>query len=235
MAEKIIAFIPVRGGSKSISGKNIKLLAGKPLVHWVVEAALACNEINKVYIATDCDKIRQSLNSFAGLSKFSIFNRGAETATDDATTESAMLEFAHQYEFDQMVLIQATSPLLTTTDLEKGIARVTSGYDSLLSVVKQKRFVWSEAQDGQIVPQNYNLDDRPRRQDFSGYWVENGAFYITNRKALLGSHCRLSGRIGYLEMAEESYLELDEPSDWIAVEQLLQQKVSSHMDLATTA
>jgi N-acylneuraminate cytidylyltransferase len=120
-----------------------------------------------------------------------------------------------------LVLIQATSPLLTAADLARGIEKFDSGdYDSLLSVVRQKRFVWEE-RDGDAAPMNYEVAARPRRQDFDGMLVENGAFYITSRASLLATGCRLSGRIGLVEMAEETYAELDEPADWPVIESLL--------------
>ena len=61
MKEKTIAFIPVRGGSKSIPLKNIKPIGGKPLVYWTVEAACNCDKIDRVYVATDSEKIRDTL------------------------------------------------------------------------------------------------------------------------------------------------------------------------------
>ena len=131
-----------------------------------------------------------------------------------------MLEFAEKFEFDNIILIQATSPLLETEDLTNGLEKFfQKKYDSLLSVVKQKRFIWNEI-DGAAVPQNYNPLERPRRQEWDGYFVENGAFFITSRDKLLESKCRISGKIGLYEMTEETYFEIDEPSDWLIMEQL---------------
>ena len=89
-----VAFIPVRGGSKSIPLKNIRLLNGKPLVYWTVNAANYCKDIDAVYVATDSDEIRKVVNGF-GLEKVKVIDRSEETATDTASTELAMLEFAH--------------------------------------------------------------------------------------------------------------------------------------------
>ncbi|CAK7063171.1 HAD hydrolase family protein [Tissierella sp.] len=75
-------------------------------------------------------------------------------------------------------------------------------------------------------PVNYNYNNRPMRQTFEGFLVENGAFYITNKMDLLKSQNRLSGNVGAVEMSEDSYFEIDEPSDWIIVENLLKQKKS---------
>lgn len=142
-----VAFIPVRGGSKSISLKNIKILCGKPLIYWTLKAACDCKYIDKVYIATDSDKIRETVEAIIngsdveGFSKAIVIDRSAESALDTASTEVAMLEFANNYVFDNIVLIQATSPLLASNDLNRGF-EVFDGEntDSVLSVVLQNVF-----------------------------------------------------------------------------------------------
>lgn len=215
-----VAFIPVRGGSKSIPLKNVKLLCGRPLVYWVTKAACGCKEIDTVYVSTDNEVIKKVVEEFA-LAKVKVVSRSAATATDYASTESAMLEFAGEYEFDNIVLIQATSPLLTTNDLDRGFnAFKREGIDSVFSAVRQKHFIWEEGEGG-AKPINYDVFNRPRRQDFDGYLVENGAFYITSKANLLKSKNRVSGYIQAVEMCEESFYEIDEPSDWIIIEQLL--------------
>ncbi len=219
-----VAFIPVRGGSKSIPLKNIRELAGKPLVYWAAKAANDCQDIDKVYVATDCDKIRETVENF-GFSKVKVIGRSLESALDTASTESAMMEFAQKYEFDNIVLIQATSPLLSSKDLTGGFLEFNqSNTDSVLSVVKQKRFFWTKAENGFAIPVNYDVFHRPRRQEFEGYLAENGAFYITSRKKFLESHNRISGNIRTYEMDENSYFEIDEPDDWLVIENLLKKK-----------
>ena len=217
-----VAFIPVRGGSKSIPLKNIKSIAGKPLVYWTVQAAVACNQIDCVYVATDSEAIRTTVESF-GFEKVRVIPRSAESATDTASTESAMLEFAQEYDFENIVLIQATSPLLSAENLDEGFKMFEKPeFDSVLSVVRQKRFVWNVSENGEARPVNYDVYNRPRRQEFDGYLVENGAFYICSRKDLLASKNRVSGRIGVVEMPETTYFEIDEPQDWIIIENLME-------------
>lgn len=215
----MVAFIPVRGGSKSIPLKNIKNFCGKPLLYWVTKAASDCEYIDRVYVSTDSGKIKEVVMSL-GLPKVNVIGRNQETASDTATTESAMLDFAEKYDFKDIVLIQATSPLLEKRDLDGGCQKyIKGGYNSLLSVVRQKRFIWDLKGD-EAIAVNYKPNIRPRRQDMKGYLVENGAFYITSKKALLHSECRLSGRIGIYEMSEKTYFEIDEPNDWYIMEKL---------------
>ncbi len=217
-----IAFIPVRGGSKSIPLKNIKEINGRPLVYWTLKAAEDCNYLEKIYVATDSTQIKKVVEDFK-FSKVIVIDRSEEVSSDIASTEEVMLEFASKYKFDNIVLIQATSPLLQTQDLDRGFEIFNKKeIDSVVSVVRQKRFNW-EIKDGFAVSTNYNIYNRPRRQDFEGYFVENGAFYITSKENLIRFKNRISGNIQICEMSEESYFEIDEPADWIIVENLLRQ------------
>lgn len=226
-----IAFIPVRGGSKSIPFKNIKEICGQPLVYWVIKAADECPHIDKVYVSTDNILIRQSVEQLE-FGKVIVIERSEGTATDMASTESAMLEFAMKYEFDNIALIQATSPLLTKDDLTKGFDMLLEdNVDSVLSAVKQKRFNWKLDEDGYAYPDNYDVFHRPRRQEFDGYYVENGAFYITSKEKLLQSRNRISGKIKIVNMGEDSFLEIDEPKDWDTVEFLMKKKRKEAMHL----
>lgn len=223
-----VAFIPVRGGSKSIPLKNIKPISGKPLVYWTVKAACGCKYIDKVYVATDSDKIRETVESFkTGIeaelfSKATVIDRSAESASDTASTEFAMLEFASNYEFNNIVLIQATSPLLVSDDLNRGFEAFNEEVtDSVLSVVRQKRFHWANDNNGFAHPTNYDVFKRPRRQEFDGYLVENGAFYISSKADLIKSQNRVSGNIKTVEMNEDTFFEIDELSDWVIIEALM--------------
>lgn len=223
-----VAFIPVRGGSKSIPLKNIKPISGKPLVYWTVKAACGCKYIDKVFIATDSDKIKETVEGFKEGSEAELFKkaevigRSAESASDTASTEYAMLEFADKMEFDNVVLVQATSPLLVSSDLDRGFEVFREeNVDSVLSVVRQKRFHWGNDENGFAHPTNYDVFHRPRRQEFDGYLVENGAFYISSKEDLLKSKNRVSGNIKAVEMNEDTFFEIDEPSDWVIIEALM--------------
>lgn len=221
---KYVAFIPARGGSKGIPGKNVKALADKPLIAWSIEAALSCPYIDQVYVATDAAYIKDAVEKLFK-NKVYVIDRSPETTTDIASSESALLEFCSKYIFDFVFFIQATSPLLTSTDLTQAINLQEKGsFDSIFSATRQKRFIWNVDNEGTSTPINYSPQKRPRRQDFEGFFVENGAFYLSSRTAILNSKCRLSGKIGCLEMGPETYVELDEPEDWLYVENILRNK-----------
>ena len=229
-----VAFIPVRGGSKSIPLKNIKELCGKPLVYWTAAAACKCKYIDKVYIATDSNEIRAAVYKFCVeekklFSKLEVIGRSDENASDTASTESVMLEFAEKADFDNIALVQATSPLLQDGDLNGGFELFCSeGTDSVLSVVRQKRFLWKTDANNIASPSNYDVFHRPRRQEFDGYLMENGAFYITSRKMLLISRNRISGLIRAYEMPEDTAIEIDEPDDFLLIEKLMRKRSKVH-------
>lgn len=216
-----IMVVPARGGSQGIPRKNVKLLKGRPLITWVLEAGMRVAEIDQIVVTTDDSEIEKAALS-VNSEKILCFRRSPETATSTATSESALLEVARQYPCRHLMLVQATSPLVGADDLSLALARyVQSGADSLLTVARQKRFIWEEDDSGWAHPVNYNPANRPRRQDFDGFLVENGAIYITDRDRFLDSGSRLHGRIAIHEMSPESYFELDDPMDWPAVEALL--------------
>lgn len=216
----IVALVPLRGGSKSIPQKNIKNIAGKPLCAWCLEAAVESRMFDAVYVSTDCMQIAEVVEGL-GLGVKLIF-RPAEFAADESSTESVMTHFMSQLSFDVLVTIQATSPLLEARDLSKALIQFKAEkYDSMLTAVRAKRFFW----DDQFNPINYNPASRPRRQDFCGTLMENGAFYITKRGVLELYNCRLGGKIGVYEMDPSSAIEIDELEDWEPVERLLLRRI----------
>jgi len=228
---KTVAFIPVRGGSKSIPLKNIKDFCGKPLVYWTTKAAVETKLIDEVVIATDSKQIEEIVKSF-NFDKVKIYQRDKANAEDTSSTESVILEYISNNNISDdtnFILIQATTPLLTNVDLEKGIS-IFKNYDSVLSCVKSKRFIWSS----KGVPENYDYNNRPRRQDFDGFLLENGAFYINKVKNIVENKNRLSGNIGISIMPEYTAVEIDEIEDWIVAESLMKRFILKDNNSAKT-
>ncbi|WP_370757007.1 cytidylyltransferase domain-containing protein [Coprobacter secundus] len=223
---KTIAFIPVRGGSKSIPLKNIKPFCGKPLVCWNIEALEACPQVDEIVVATDSDEIWDTVESCHYI-KTVLYRRSAENACDTASTESVMLEYiknAHLAEDNIFILVQATSPLTETKHFSEALQMYAQGmFDSIITCVRNYRFFWNE--DG--TSKNYDYMNRPRRQNFRGMLMENGAFYINKVKNILTNGNRLGGRIGIYEMPEYTATEIDEPDDWMILENLMRKHVLS--------
>ena len=224
-----IAFIPARCGSKSIKHKNIKDFYGKALIYWNLVALQKSENITKIVVATDCDEISNVVENFK-FSKVEVYKRKQENAQDVSSTESVMLEYienAKLIDNDTFLLVQATSPFTNTINFNEAINKYkTDKIDSLLTCVRIKRFFWNE--DGTSV--NYDYKNRPRRQDFKGQFVENGAFYINSVKNIKSSGNRLSGKIGIYEMPEYTYFELDEEDDWIIAENLMKKYSSTEKE-----
>lgn len=202
---------------------------GRPLVYWAIDAALQCEHIDEVYVSTDSIEIENSISCYDKNhnGKLKCVKRSPENATDTSTTESVLMEFVKEVKSNEIVLIQATSPLLQAKDLDAAFKKFyLNNFDSLLSLVRQKRFVWRENNNETVHPVNYKVESRLRRQDFDGYLVENGAFYISKYDAVIESRLRISGEIGHYEMPEETYVEIDEPEDWLIVEEILRKRVT---------
>ena len=210
----MIAIVPIRSGSKGIPNKNIKLLAGKPLIWWVLNA-LENSNVDKIIVALDKEYI-DLIRSFS-FSKVKMYLRDPKNSRDTSSTEDVLIEVINNLKIeDDILLAQATSPLTTSNDFNGGI-ELYKKYDSILSVVNQKRFIW----DNKGISVNYNYRNRPRRQDWDGYLVENGAFYISNYAHILESENRISGNIGLYKMDEKTYYEIDSEDDWKIIENLI--------------
>lgn len=226
---KTIAFIPVRGGSKSIPLKNIKSFCGKPLVCWNIEALEQCALVDEIIVATDSDKIEDTVLA-QNYRKTRVYRRSAENACDTASTESVMLEYINKEQLSKdlvFMLVQATSPLTESIHFSEALEIYLQGkYDSMLTCVRNYRFFWNA--DG--TSKNYDYMNRPRRQNFSGELMENGAFYINTVGNILRNGNRLCGKIGIYEMPEYMATEIDEPDDWIILENLMRKHVLSKQE-----
>lgn len=223
---KKVAIIPLRKGSKGILGKNKKKLLGRPMFSWVLGAAIF-SDLDEVYVFTDDEEILNYVEKeYHWTTKVKGLLRNDENANDTASTESAMVEFAEKinYNFDVLCLLQATSPLTTSQDINNALFQISAeGKASALSIVKTHRFTWNA--DG--TPQNYDVFNRPRRQDFAGLLMENGAVYVTTKDAFVTSKNRVSGKIALVEMPEETLIEIDSLSDWTIIENLLAERQKS--------
>ena len=210
---KIVAVIPARGGSVSIPKKNIKLLLGRPLIDWVIKAARDSKIFAEIWVSTDDDLIAASAIKCGAL----VHRRAAHTATSTASTESALKDFADAHpDYEYMCLIQATSPLIRPEDFVEAMRIMRDQKaDSLVTAVRAHRFLWSVDPTTKVAKaKNYEPLKRPRRQDWEGELVENGAFYFYTKAHWDATGCRLGGKLVLYEMAEHTFVELDSLVDW---------------------
>jgi N-acylneuraminate cytidylyltransferase len=219
--KRVVAIIPARGGSQSIPLKNIKELAGRPLIDWCIKAARDSGIFSEIYVSTDHDKIAEVAEACGA----KVHRRSVESATNTASTELAMTDFTKAHpDYDILCLIQATSPLVTPEHFQEAMKTFTKvGADSLVTAVRAHRFLWKVKDDGEAEAINYTPAKRPRRQDWNGELIENGAFYFTTNKLFEETQCRLGGKIALYEMPEHTLCELDSMVDWEITKGLVEQ------------
>ncbi len=216
---KSIGFIPLRKGSKGIPNKNKRKMVGRPLFTWVLGEAVF-SSLDEIVVYTDDEDIISFIDKeYKWTNKVKVILRSPESANDSASTEFAMLEYCDSinYNFDIFCLLQATSPFTKRENINDCLSVLEGQYDSALTVVNTHRFLWNE----NGTPINYNPQKRPRRQDFEGLLVENGAVYTTTKEALQNFKNRIGEKTAIIKMPQDSLLEIDTETDWMAVEQLL--------------
>ncbi len=220
---KIISIVPARGGSKGIPLKNLRLLNGKHLLDYSVEASLKSKLINRTIVSTDNYKIFRRAKQLGA----DVIQRPKQLATDSASIESVIihsldyLKKKEDYIPDIIVLLQNTSPLRTVKHIDEAIKIfLNSKYDSMLSGYNSHHFLW-KIKNGKAVPINYNPKKRPNRQQINNQFVENGAIYITKYAALKENKCRISGKIGIYEMPEGISVDIDTKSDLLNANQII--------------
>jgi N-acylneuraminate cytidylyltransferase len=213
---KIVSVILARGGSKGIPKKNIINLKGKPLISYVITESLKSNT-HETWVCTDSDEISNVSLKYGA----KILLRPDELSTDTSKSEDSLIFFANNVEFDYLVFIQPTSPLLTYNFINEGLDMVTNNkFDSVFSAYKEHWIPrWSKS--NIITPNDWDIYNRPRRQDVDEKLVENGAFYITSKKSLLENKIRYSGNIGVVEMPFSKSIQIDTYDDLKMVERLL--------------
>jgi len=212
MNNKKKTIILARGGSKGIPKKNIIPLKGKPLLAYSIEAA-KLSDVNEVWVSTDCIDIAKVAQDYGA----KVIFRPLEISGDKSKSEESLLHFANNIDFDILVFIQPTSPLLLPEDINKGLS-IMSDYDSVFSAYKEH---WIPRWTLDNKPDEWDISNRPMRQDKPEKYVENGAFYITTKNNLLKSKCRYSGKIGIVEMPLWRSFQIDTLEDLELIEKLL--------------
>tara|TARA_B100000427_G_scaffold21988_1_gene16620 strand:+ start:2664 stop:3296 length:633 start_codon:yes stop_codon:yes gene_type:complete len=201
---KIVSVILARGGSKGIKKKNIIEIKNKPLIAFAIEASNN-SLVDETWVSTDNEEIAYVSGKYGA----NILNRPKELATDTSKSEDALVHFANNVDFDILVFIQPTSPLLSETYINDGI-KMMDEYDSVFSAYREH---WIPRWTLDSKPIDWDIYDRPRRQDVDESYVENGSFYITTKENLLRSNLRYSGKIGVVEMPLGESFQIDTMED----------------------
>ena len=216
----IIAIIPARGGSKRLPGKNVKLLADKPLIAWTIKAALESKVFDHVFVSTDSDEIAKVAKTFGAEVPFL---RPAEIATDTATTNDVVTHLVEWFEKEYnkevttVAILQPTSPLRNAQHIQEAFQVMKDKQaKAVVSVCELEHPIQfcntlglDGSMDGFIDPQNMK-----RTQDIEPYYRLNGAIYLLSREyvnRLSGLYSE--GTYSYL-MSNESSIDIDVDLDF---------------------
>lgn len=230
---KILAIIPVRGGSKGVSGKNIKLLNGKPLLAYTAEIALQSKLLKEVIVSTEDEQIRDVAKSL-GLQV--PFIRPMELAQDHIPTIEVIIHALQWYKkqnifFDAVCLLQATSPFRTIDFLDKAIDKfMESDCDSLVSVQRvphefNPHWTFEVNADGNLKIATGEAKIIPRRQELPIAYHRDGSVYITKTGVLLNQNSLYGKSIAYIESESEFYVNIDTMQDWNNAEEMIKNKL----------
>ena len=210
---RVVSLILARGGSKGIPKKNIYLINGRPLIDYTIKASLSSNT-QETYVSTDCNEIKkQSLDSGA-----KVINRPFSLSTDFAKSDDSLIHFSNIIDFDVLVFIQPTSPLINSSDINKGIAMIGNDCDSVFSAHEDH---WVPRWTKNLNPLNWDIKNRPMRQEVEHTYVENGAFYITKKENLISSKLRYSGLIKPCLISYQRSFQIDTLDDIEIVSKIL--------------
>jgi N-acylneuraminate cytidylyltransferase len=210
----VFAIIPARGGSKGVPKKNLHMLNGKPLLHYSISAALSSNLIDDVYVSSDDNEILE----YATSSGARTILRPSHLSTDSASSESALIHFAENVEFDHLVFLQATSPLMTSEILDSAMSVYLEGnYDSVVSVFEDHGFWWYPDE-----PLYDPMNRHMRQENTNKKYKESGMFYITSKAALLSSKCRFSGKSHSFVHSRIVGYDIDDLDDFKIVEAIME-------------
>ena len=224
-----LAIIPARGGSKGIPRKNVRLLAGRPLIAWTIRAAREAKRVTRVVVSTDDAEIARVANECGA----GVVWRPPEISGDTASSESALLHVlghlreTENYRPELLAFLQCTSPLMTAADIDGTIATMLDQRAaSALSAARFGHFVWRVGSDG-ACGMNHDKRVRQRRQERPAEYLENGAVYAMRTEGFLAARHRFFGKTAIYEVDAGRSIEIDEPEDFAVAEMLLRRREQS--------
>lgn len=216
---KIIGIITARGGSKGIPAKNIKILNGKPLIGYTIEAALNSN-LDRVVVTTESEKIARIAREYG----VEVMSRPYELALDSTPTLPVLLDVVNRVKekFDAVMTLQPTSPLRTAEHINQALElfKKSPTVDSLISVVKVPHNFAPEklmTYDGQFLKGDSRVR---RRQDLKTFYARNGAAIYITRTNNLNKYV-FGGKIVPFFMDKLHSFDIDDSEDWLIVENLM--------------
>jgi len=226
---KILCLIPARGGSKGIPHKNIKPLAGKKLIDYSLDIAIALKGDVTICVSTDDEAIAKAVSDFGVAIPFM---RPPSLATDTSTTREVILHALSFYSkagvnFDAIVLLQPTSPFRKIEHVEECIELYNPWVDLVVSVNKSKSNPYYNLfeKDSNGFLTHSKKGTFTRRQDCPEVFEVNGAVYVINPLSIIDKELGEFDKIVKYEMPIINSIDIDEPLDWIVAEALINNKL----------
>lgn len=203
----ILGITPVRGGSKGIPRKNIKIIAGKPLLAWTIEAAKKSKLLDKYIVSTEDKEIATIARKYDA----EVLSRPPELATDEASTMGVLQHAVKVIPCDVAVLLQATSPIRKVGLIDECIKEfLDKGYDSLAT-----GFIYKYIEYGK---------NELRRQDIEGFFYDDGNIYIM-KSNLIKNGDRYGKKICRKIISRWENVEIDDEFDFWLAEKILRRKI----------
>ena len=223
---KLLAVIPSRGGSKGIPRKNIKPLAGKPLLGWTIDAAKQASCVDRVVLSTEDEEIATVGRELGAEVPFM---RPAELAADDTPGIAPVLHIIKQLpEFDWVLLLQPTSPLRIAEDIEGIVefclSRAGTSAVSVCEVAKHPYWMYKRDKSDRLQPLMTSAPEITRRQDLPPAYALNGELYLSRTDRLLESGSFIDQETLCYVMPSDRSVDLDTPQDWLWVEHIIEQR-----------
>lgn len=223
----IVAVIPARGGSKSIPGKNIKPLGGKPLLAWSIEVALQAETVDRVIVSTDAEEIGDVAREYGA----EVSRRPSRLAGDDALVIDALRDLYSRLEaggetVDTMVLLEPTCPLRSAADIEACLQLIADGCDSAATFTEAALHPHRAWRITDATPQVFVSGVIPwlPRQQLPPAYQLNGAVYAFRTGGLNRNEPGLLfGRQGAVVMPPERSVDIDGPIDFLVAEEVLRE------------
>lgn len=232
----MIVVVPARGGSKGLPGKNLRPLAGLPLIVHTLNAALDCPAVERVIVSTDDDEIIRVSRGVAGVEV--PFRRPPHLATDDASALDTYLHVADSLGISEAVtpseicVLLPTSPLRASDDISAAIELYRRNEaQSVISVTEAKPAEWLQkmGQDGRLqrVVPNKQIDNR---QGYAPVFLPNGSIYVFDVEILRRTRDYYGPRTFGYPMPPERAVDIDSEADFLAAEALMTERVRDDED-----
>lgn len=217
----ITALIPARSGSKGVPKKNLKVLNGKPLIQWTIEAAVKSSVFSRIVVSTNDEEVLELADNL----NVRTLARPDEFATDTAKSSDVIKHFLDvNPEITNLAYLQPTSPLRTSEHISEAVDQFfQSKIDCLISVTEVTQypeFMYSLSPHGLLIRERKMHEIR--RQDIPLRVLVNGAMYIAKTDILKINHYNFAHCDAYaFQMAVEDSIDLDTPTDFLIAEQLM--------------